>query len=114
MNKKNITTSLQLVALITLLSIAYEFAVLRSVTFTYMFNVNFWIGVVILIGGLTTLITPTFILFKKNKLIDHTTYGQRLNEEREDKRPQSYSLIYIGIFNISITATFQLIAWLVF
>ena len=101
--------SVRLVAIVAVLGIAYGFITMGVFTYTYAFTANFWVGVTILTGGLLILITPTFLLMRKSRLIDHTTYAQRFMEERERKRVRAYELICIGICNISITGAVQLI-----
>lgn len=105
--------SVRIVVIVAVLGVVYGFITSKIFTYTYAFTANFWVGVTILIGGLLILITPTFLLIKKSRLIDHTTYGQRFMEERDHKRVRAYELICIGICNISITASVQLIVWFV-
>ena len=112
--KKNILTSIQLVATVTVLSVVYGFATLGTFTYAYVFTANFGVGVIILIGGLSVLAVPTFLLIKKSRLIDHTTYVHKFVEEREHKRARAYELIHIGIYQISITAVVQFIVWFTF
>jgi len=112
--KKTILTSAQLVAVVAVSSVAYGFITLGAFSYSYAFTANFGVGVTILAGGLLILATPTFLLIKKSRLVDHTTYGQRAMEERERKRVLAYELICIGIYSISITAVVQLVVWFVF
>ena len=109
--KKAVFMSVRLVAIIAALGIIYGFITKRSLTFSYAFTANLWVGVVILTAGLFILVTPTALLMKKSRLIDHTTYTQKFMEERERKRGRSYELIFIGICNISIAAAVQLVMW---
>ena len=115
--KRAVFMSVRLVAIIAVLGIAYGFRALGSFTFTYAFRANFWVGVTILIGGLLVFLTPTALLInkavKKSRLIDHTTYHERFEEEHERKRARAYELIYIGICNITITGALQLVLWFV-
>jgi len=105
--------SVRLVAIIAAVGVAYGFITRRVITYTYAFTANLWVGVTILAAGLFVFITPTALLIKKSRLVDHTTYAQRFMEERERKRFRSYEMIFIGVFNISIAATVQLIMWFV-
>ena len=111
--KKAVFFSVRLVAIVAVLGFVYGLITMRVFTSTYAFTANLWVGVTILIGGLLVLITPTFLFIKKSRLIDHTTYGQRYMEERERKGARAYELIFIGLFNISITGAVQLIVWFV-
>ena len=115
--KRVVYMSVRLVAIITGLGLAYGFIASGIFTFTYVFRANFWVGTTILIGGLLVFITPTALLLnrkvKKNHLVDHTTYSEKFMEEQERKRNQAYELIFIGICNIAITGTLQLLVWTV-
>ena len=107
--KKIVSTSAQLVALISVLSVAYGFVISGFFDLGYAYTANFWAGAVIITAGLSMLFVPTFLLMKKDKLIDHTTYGQRFMKEREKKLARARELICIGMCNITITAVVQLI-----
>ena len=111
--KRAVFMSVRLVAIIAGLGIVYGLITVRTFTFTYAFRANLWVGVIILISGLLKFITPTALLLKKSRLIDHSTYGQRFFEESERKREQAYELIYIGTCNIAITGVLQLVVWLI-
>ena len=110
--------SVRLVAIITGLGLAYGFIASGAFTFSYVFRANFWVGTTILIGGLLLFITPTALVLgkkvKKTLLIDHTTYSEKFSEEQESKRFKAYELIFIGICNIAITGTLQLVVWYIF
>ena len=114
--KRVVYMSVRLVAIITGLGFAYGFIVSETFTFNYAFRANFWVGTTILIGGLLLFITPAALLLnkkvKKSHLVDHTTYREKFVEEQERKRVQAYELIFIGICNIAITGTLQLVVWL--
>jgi len=109
--KKAILMSAGIVAIVAVIGIIYGFFVIGAFTFKYAFTANLWVGITILAGGILVFITPTFLLMKKSRLIDHTTYGQKFSEERDRKRLKAYELICVGTFNISIAASLQLILW---
>ena len=111
--KKAVSLSVRIAAVVTGIGIAYGFFTAGAFTLTYAFKANFWVGVTILLGGLIKFITPTALLIKKSRLIDHSTYGQSFMEERERKRIQAYELIFIGLCSIMITGTLQLAVWLI-
>ena len=111
--KKAVYMSVRLTAIIAALGIVYGFITMRGITYTYAFTANLWVGVTILLAGLFVFITPTALLIKKSRLIDHTTYAQKFIDERERKRVRSYEMIFIGVCNISIAATVQLVMWFV-
>ncbi|MCL2564394.1 MAG: hypothetical protein FWE24_01095 [Defluviitaleaceae bacterium] len=113
MFKKMLKISVQLVTAVSVLSLIYGFAIYGAFTYAHAFTANLVVGVLILVSGLFILITPTALLIKKSRLIDHTTYGEKFMEERENKRLRAYELIYIGIFIISISGIMQLVVWLI-
>ena len=111
MFRRVLLMSARIVGIVAALGIIYGFVTNGAFTLNYAFIANFWVGAVILLGGLAILITPTFLLLRKSRLIDHTTYGTRFMEERDRKRDRSFELIYTGVCNISITGAVQLIVW---
>ena len=114
--KRAIFMSVRLVGIIMVLGLIYAYVVTEAIIFTYAYRLNFGIGLTILIGGLLTYFTPTALLInrkiKTNRLIDHSTYHEKFEEEREHKHIKALELIYIGIFNITITGALQLALWL--
>ena len=106
--------SARIVAIVAAIGIIYGFITRSVFVYTYVFSANFRVGAVILLGGLLVFITPTAFSIKKNRLLDHTTYGARFMEERERKRKRASWLILIGLCNIVITGTVQLVVWFVF
>ena len=106
--------SLRLAIIISALGLVYGRIMNGAFTGRYAFRANFWVGTTILLAGILRLITPTALLMKKNRLIDHTTYGQRFMEERERNRSQAWELISTGLCLIFITGAVQLLIWFVF
>jgi len=111
--KKTIFMSVRITAIVASLGVLYGLIAHSVFTLAHAFTANLWVGATILIGGLMVFITPTVLLMRKSRLIDHTTYGERFMEERERKRLRAYELICIGICNISITGAVQLAVWLI-
>jgi hypothetical protein len=105
--------SVRIVALVAALGLIYSLVAPSTFSLAYAFTANFWVGLIILVSGLCLLAIPTQLLIKKSSLIDHTTYGEKYLTERDNKRLRGYKLIYIGIGNIVITATLQLVAWVI-
>ncbi|MCL2617343.1 MAG: hypothetical protein FWD96_06840 [Defluviitaleaceae bacterium] len=110
---KQLYTALLSMAVISALSIAYGFFTLRAFTLAYIYTANFWVGAIIILTGLGMLLTPTHLLIRKSKLLDHSTYGQRYMEEREKKRTRAYEFLYIGMAIITVTAVVELIVFYV-
>ena len=109
-------TSAFIVALVAVLSLLYAWYSRGTLTPAYVFTANFYVGTFLTIAGLLVmLIGPAYQLFRKNDLLeDHTTYGERLMEERANTVARSHELLYIGMLNISITAIAQLILSFIF
>ena len=110
--RKAVLMSVRIIAIVAVIGIAYGLMATGAFTLKYAFTANFWVGITIFLGGLLVLITPTALLIKKSRLIDHTTYSQKFMEERDRKRVQAYELIYIGLCIILITGAIQLVVWL--
>jgi len=106
--------SLRLVAVVAIIGIIYGSITMGVFNYRFAFIANFWVGSVIFIGGLLVFITPTFLLMKKSRLIDHTTYAQKFMEERERKRLKAIELISTGLCSILIAGFAQLIVWFLF
>ena len=109
--KKAFLMSARIAGIVAAIGIIYGFVTKGAFTLKYAFTANFWVGITIFLGGLLILITPTALLIKKSRLIDHTTYGQKFMEERDRKRVRACELIYIGMCNILITGSVQLVVW---
>jgi len=110
---KSVAISIKIVAIVALLGVVYGLVADSALVYTYAVNANLVVGVIILISGLIKFITPTSLLVKKSRLIDHTTYVEKLREERERKHLKAYELIYVGIAGIAVTATMQFLLHLV-
>jgi len=106
-------TGVKIAAIVALLGVLYGLAAHRVIIHTYAVNANFAVGAVILISGLVRFVTPTSLLVKKGRLVDHTTYREKWEEARDRKHLSAYELIYIGIACISVTAIMQLLLHLV-
>jgi len=114
MVKRRIGIALLIVSIVSLISGAYGLVAFRVFQPDLIFNSNYVVGAVILIGGLLLLAKPTAMLIKKSPLIDHTTYGQKVTEKKTQKRNEAFELIYVGVLCILIAALFQLAVWLIF
>ena len=104
---KNIITSLQLILGTAVLAVCYGAIRWRVLTFMYVFNANFIVGAFIICIALVLLIIPA--LLKPDKLLDHSTYVERISELRRQKREKAYGFILLGIQIIIITGLIQLL-----
>ena len=111
---KSALTGVKIVAIVASLGVIYGFAADRALVYTYAVNSNLVVCVIILISGLIKFMTPTSLLIKKGRLVDHTTYSEKFKEIGECKNRTAYELIYIGIVGIALTAAIQFLLYVVF
>lgn len=106
--KKIAITSFQMIIAIGIVSIFTAFVRHGVFSFIYVFRANFGAGAVVFLAGLVTTLAP--VRFSKDdKLIDHSTYVQRMLKAREEKRIKAFYMMYTGISIILITAFIQLL-----
>ena len=110
---KLISTSLTCVLLIAAGGIIFGFLSGDGLTFLYAYNANFVIGALVVASGIVVLFLPGKLSFKRNKLVDHSTYVERTRDEREVRQKKGYELIYLGIFIIVIAGIIQIAHWLI-
>ena len=109
---RNILVSLQLILVMTVLSLVYGFVVRGGFTFAYVFNGNFIAGAFVICVALIRLILPA--RFKFDKLTDHTTFGERYYaEQHREKQKKAHEFLFLGITMIVITGLLQLILSLI-
>ena len=104
--KKLLALSLQFFALAALASVVYGFIVERRLTPAYVFTANFLGGAVIIVIGILLMFMPAFVKF--GKLVDHTTFGKRMFEERANQYERALRIMYLGIAIIVVAAVIQL------
>ena len=106
---KTLGTGAALVAVIAVAAIIYALATLGRVSMDYIVTANFVVGALIIAISLINYIIP--VRLGRSKLIDHTTYAERLMEAREAKRTRAFGILYTGIAMIVITGTIEMIYW---
>ena len=74
---------------------------------SYVFPANYLAGAVIIFAGLMLLLIP--VRLKDSKLIDHTTYGMAVAEQRAEKRKKASRFIVLGLSVTVLTAVIQLL-----
>ena len=112
---KTVFLAVQLIAVITVISIIYGFIADGHFTLFYVFTWNFVAAAVVIAAGLVIWFMPARLAarFKKSKLIDHTTYKDEIMEERRVKQVKGLEIICIGIAATLITALVELVIWLI-
>ena len=107
---KILRTCLGMVVTVGILSLAVAWF-RHGVWLRYVFQANFAVGIVVVLAALVVLFMPVFMP-RGDKLLDHSTYSERVLEEREKKRIRAYNMLYVGIGQILLTAILELVAWL--
>ena len=110
---KLVTTSLVCVLIIAMCGVIFGFLTGNGLTLLYAYNANFIIGSVLVASGIVMLFLPGKLSFKRNNLIDHSTYIERTKDERDVRQDKGYELIFLGIFIIIIAGTAQIMQWLI-
>jgi len=116
MLKKYLQLSVLLITIVSALRAAYGLIFRGGITYNYVLMASFWVGAFLIASGILLFITPAglALLFRRNRLVDSTTYGEKVVEERETRNVKAYEHIFIGIGMISITGMIQFAAWLIF
>jgi len=109
--RKLLILSLQFFALATVASVVYGFIADGRFTPAYVFLANFLGGAVIIGISLLMMVTPVFVKF--GKLIDHTTFGKRMFEERANRQERALSVLLLGISIIVVAGMIQLVLSLI-
>jgi len=104
---KNLRTSTFIVLIVSVVSGIYFFVTNGSIVLDQVFIANFAVGTVLATGGILLLFFPPMI--KRDKLLDHSTYLQRMGDAREKKRKIAYDMLYVGLGVTAITAVVELV-----
>ena len=105
--KKTSFTSLCMIIAIALISTVIGSVAAGWFTLRYIFTVNFLVAVIIIASGVILQFLP--VLPKRSKLIDQTTLAEFYRDERDKKSRKSHELIYLGLCNLLLTGTIQLL-----
>jgi len=108
---KYLRTSAALVVATAAISIIYAFFTHGRFWLGYIFTSNLALGGILIGAGLVVYMLP--FVPKKSKLLDHTTYAEKLMEAKETKNKRAYFLLYIGIGNMFITMIVQYVLSLI-
>ena len=108
---KNLRTSAAMVLAVGVGCVIHAIVTRGDFWPVHIFTANLVVGAFIVLSGLVVFMLP--IKLPDDKLIDHTTYTERIMEARERKRVQAYNLIYIGLINAAITLVVQFLLSLI-
>ncbi|MCL2839800.1 MAG: hypothetical protein FWE05_03420 [Defluviitaleaceae bacterium] len=100
-----------IIIIVTVGSIIFSFVRLGQMDIQYIFTGNFATGGVILFMGIVALIFPATLVAGKDKLLDHSTFTERVMGVREKKRVKAYDLLYVGIGIVAMTGIMEYILW---
>jgi len=107
--------ALQLVAVVTVLTMIFGSISDRSFSLAYVFPGNYIVSAAVVAVGLLLWFMPTrlAVKMKKSKLVDHSTIGEVMREERKKKQDKGFEILILGIFAAIIAAILELILWLI-
>ena len=93
--------------------IVFGFITAGRFTLIYAFNANFLFGPVVTAAGILMLLFPDHAVFKRDKLLDHTTFVERTKETRESRRARAFQLLLTGVLIIIFAGSIQMALWLI-
>jgi len=105
-------TALGLMVLGAVISVPYGFFMDGQFTLEFVFVVNFFISVIVLIASLVLMFVPVFL--KRDKLMDHSTIGARYTEAREKKLNLAHEMLFVGLLYVIYTAIAEVVVWMIF
>jgi len=78
----------------------------------YIFTANLLVAAFLVAAGLVVLVFPARLSESEKRLLDHSTYAERMGDIRERKRERAYHLLYIGLLAGGITMLAELLVFL--
>ena len=75
----------------------------------YIFSANLIVAAVLVAGGLIVLILPVKLSETEKRLLDHSTYVERMGDARERKRGRAHQMLYVGLLAGGITMIVELL-----
>jgi len=76
-------------------------------TTAYVFNSNIIVGAVIIAVGIMLYVKPTYLGIERG-IVDHSNYGSKFVEKRDEKERNANEILMIGITIIIIAGLIQL------
>ena len=114
MLKKLVLLSGLIFAAVSAIRITYGLITREVLTYNYVLMASFWVGALFIVSGILIFIMPAFLFLKRGRLLDSTTYNERVVEERIKKNSRSFEHIIIGTCIIFISGIVQFVAWSLF
>ena len=106
---KLVPASFLCIAVVAVISIIYEVIAHRNVSMRYVFDTNFFVGVVLIATGLAYMMVPSSMLMKNDKMFDHSTFVERSFKARYNRQQKAMKILVVGISNILLTGVVQII-----
>jgi len=101
--------SLCAIFIIAALSIVYEAIVHDSVSFRYVFDANFLVGVIVTLGGIVVMFLPVAFFTKLGNSLDRFTYMQRRFDNRENSQKKARVVLWLGLFIIILAGLIEIL-----
>lgn len=109
---KTISSACWIVVVVTFISVIAGSFIHSRFTTTYVFDSNIIVGAVITAAGIILYVKPTYLNIKGG-VVDHSNYGPKFMEKREEKERNANEILMIGITIIIIAGLIQLIeSWI--
>ena len=106
-----LSTSAAIAVIVAIIAVIYTFFTAEYFTLQNIFNANFAVGGFIVTVGIVIFALPPFVR-KSTLLADHSNYASVMMKLREEKRKQSYELLYTGMGVIVLAGLAELFVWL--
>ena len=106
---KLVPVSFLCITVIAVLSLLYELIAHRSISMRYVYDANFFVGVVLIATGLVYMMVPSSMLKKDDKMFDHSTFVERSFKAKYDRQQRAMKILVVGILNIVISGIVQII-----
>jgi len=109
-----ITSSLVVIAIVTVCSIIYGLVAHGRLTFEYVIMANAVISAVIIAAGLLFPLAPNRAVdrFRNRQLVEYSMHRDFMHS-RAQKQKQGYKIMWVGISAALITGLIEIIIWLV-
>ena len=105
---KLVPVSFLCIAVVAVLSLVYELIAHGNLSMRYVYDANFFMGVVLIATGLVYMMVPSSMLKKGDKMFDHSTFVERSFKARHNRQQKAMKILVAGILNILITGAIQI------
>ena len=106
---KLVPVSFLCITVVAVFSLVYEIIAHRNLSMRYIYDANFFVGVVLIATGLVYMMIPSSMLKKDDKMFDHSTFVERSFRARHERQQRAMKMLMVGMINIVITGVIQII-----